>query len=101
MTLRTTMKVLAGTVAGAVLVGAPTWAFASERDHGADHPSGMTGMMDSHRSQSQMMDSMSKMMDDPAAREQMRSMMSDPMDKMSGMGRGEMTGHGTSGMGQM
>lgn len=101
MAVRSIAQVMAGVVAGAVLVGVPTWAFASDPDDSASPSSDMTGMMSSPGSPSQMMGSMSKVMDDPAMREQMRSMMSDSMDKMSGMPSGGMSGHGTSGMGQM
>ncbi len=68
-------QVAAGMVAGAVLVGVPTWAVASGQDDSPGSPSDMSSMMgDSH---SQMMDAMSTMMKDPEMREQMRSMMSD------------------------
>lgn len=91
MAVRSVVQVLAGAVAGAVLVGVPTWAAASgQNDSPSSDPS---SMMSGANGQRQMMDSMSKMMDDPKLREQMRSMMSDSM--------GGMKGSGTSGMGQM
>jgi len=100
MVVRSMVQVVAGVVAGAVLVGVPTWAVAGQQDDGPSSGSDMTAMMSSPESQDQMMGSMSKMMDDPEMRKQMRSLMSDSMDEMSGM-QGEMSGHGKSGMGQM
>ena len=76
MAFRSIAQVAAGVVAGAVLVGAPTWAVASQQDDPPDPPSDMSSMMgDSHSKM--MMDEMSAMMKDPEMREQMRSMMSD------------------------
>lgn len=104
MTVRSIVQVVAGVVAGAVLVGVPTWAAAGQHDDSPSSSSDMTAMMSSPESQHQMMGSMSKMMDDPEMRKQMRSLMSDSMDEMSGMRggmQGGMSGHRESGMGQM
>ena len=100
MAVRSIVQVVVGAVAGAVLVGIPTWAAAGEQDDSPSSSSDMTAMMSSSESQHQMMGSMSKMMDDPEIRKQMRSLMSDSMDEMSGM-QGEMSGRRMSGMGQM
>ena len=100
MVVRSIVQVVAGVVAGAVLVGVPTWAVAGQQDDSPSSSSDMTAMMSSRDSQHQMMGSMSKMMDDPEFRKQMRSLMSDSMDEMSGM-QGAMSGNGKSGMGQM
>ncbi len=100
MAVRSAVQVVAGVVAGALLVGVPTWATAGEQDDSPSSSSDMTAMMSSPESQHQMMGSMSKMMDDPEIRKQMRSLMSDSMDEMSGM-RGGMSAHGKSGMGKM
>ncbi len=100
MVVRSIVQVVAGIVAGAVLVGVPTWAVAGQQDDSPSSSSDMTAMMSSRDSQHQMMGSMSKMMDDPEFRKQMRSLMSDSMDEMSGK-PGEMSGHGKSAMGQM
>jgi len=100
MVVRSIVQVVAGVVAGAVLVGVPTWAVAGQQDDSASSSSGMTAMMSSRDSHHQMMGSMSKMMDDPEIREQMRSLMADSMDEMSGM-PGAMSGYGKAGMGQM
>ena len=99
MVIRSIVQVVAGVVAGAVLVGVPTWAAAGQQDDNPSPSSEMTAMMSRSESQDQMMGSMSKMMDEPEMREQMRSMMSDLMDEMSGM-QGEMSGHHKSGMSQ-
>ena len=100
MAVRSIVQIVAGVVAGAALVGVPTWAAAGQQDDSPSSSSDMTAMMSSPESQHQMMASMSKMMDDPEIRKQMRSLMSDSMDEMSGM-QGGMSGHGKSGMGQM
>ncbi len=99
MAVRSKVQVVAGVVAGALLVGVPTWATAGE-DDSPSSSSDMTATMSSPESQHQMMGSMSKMMDDPEIRKQMRSLMSDSMDEMSGM-QGGMSEHGKSGMGKM
>lgn len=100
MAVRSIVQVVAGVVAGAVLVGVPTWAAAGQHDDSPSSSSDMTAMMSSPESQHQLMGSMSKMMDDPEIRKQMRSLMSDSMDEMSEM-QGGMSGHRKSGMGQM
>lgn len=101
MTVRSIVQVVAGAVAGAALVGIPTWAAAGQQDDtsSSSSSSDMTAMMDSPESQDQMMDSMSQMMRDPEMLKQMRSMMSDAMGEMSGM-EGGVSGHGKSGQGK-
>ncbi len=91
MAFRTVAQVAAGFLAGAVLVGAPTWAVASQDDEAPS--TDMSQMM----SDEKMMTSMSKMMKEPAMREDMASMMSDMMSEMPGMG-GDGSDHGMSGM---
>lgn len=85
MAARSIVQVAAGVVAGAALVGIPTWAVASQPDDASGSRSDMAQMMSSSQSHRHMMDSMSTMMDDPQMREQMRSMMSDAMGEMSDM----------------
>ena len=97
MVVRSIVQVVAGVVAGAVLVGVPTWAVAGQQDDSPSSSSDMSAMMSSPESQHQMMGSMSKMMEDPEIRKQMRSLMSDSMDEM----QGAMSGHGKSAMGPM
>ena len=80
MAFRSIAQVAVGVVAGAVLVGVPTWAVASQQDDSPGSPSDMSSMMgDSHMQMmmDEMSDEMSAMMKDPEMREQMRSMMSD------------------------
>lgn len=95
MAFRSIAQVAAGVVAGAVLVGVPTSAVASQEGDDLGSPSDTTSMMGD--SDSQMMDSKSKsksmsmmmrmMMKDPEMRDQTRSMMSDVMgDKSGSMG---------------
>lgn len=88
MAFRSIAQVAAGVVAGAVLVGVPTWAGASQEGDDLGSPSDTTSMMGD--SDSQMMDSksmMMRMMMNPEMRDQMRSMMSDVMgDKSCSMG---------------
>lgn len=101
MAVRSIVQIVAGVVAGAALVGVPTWAAAGQQDDSPSSSSDMTAMMSSPESQQQMMGSMSAMMDDPEIRKQMRSLMSDSMDEMMSGMQGGMSGHGESGMGQM
>lgn len=101
MAVRSIAQVVAGVVAGAVLVGVPTWALASEPDDSPSSSSDVMGMMSSPASPHESIGSMSKMMDDPEMRSRMRSMMSDSMDQMSGMLAGGMSGHGKPGMAHM
>ena len=100
MAIRSLAQVTAGVLAGAALVGIPTWATASQNDTAPPSPSDMSSMMTSKESQEQMVDSMSTMMDDPTMRKQMRSIMSGAMGDMSGMG-GMKSGQGKSRMDQM
>ena len=98
MDMRRFMQVTAGVVAGAALVGVPTWAVAGQNEDEAKSAPD-TAMMTSD-SQAQMMDMMSEMMSDPKMRRQMGSMMSDAMGQMPGKGD-QMLGERGSGMGQM
>lgn len=100
MAIRSLAQVAAGVLAGAALVGIPTWANAGPNDTAPPSRSDMSSMMTSKQSQKQMTDSMSKMMDNPKMRKQMRSLMSDAMGDMSGMA-GKKSAHGGSGMDQM
>lgn len=83
MALRSVTQVAAGFLAGAVLVGTPTWAFASQS---GDNPSSSSGtaitMSDTNSQHEMMMSMMSKLMDDP----QMAKMMHTKMGGMGGMG---------------
>lgn len=100
MAIRSLAQVTAGVLAGAALVGIPTWAFAGQNDTAPPSQSDMSSMMTSKQSQEQMVDSMSTMMDDPKMRKQMRSIMSGAMGDMSGMADMK-PGQGKSGMDQM
>jgi len=95
MVIRTMSQVAAGVVAGALLVGGPAWAVASQDHSDAGSNTDMSQMMSGDQSQRHMMSSMSKMMKDPEMRNEMRSMMADAMSQMSGKG---MSGKGMSGM---
>lgn len=100
MAIRSLAQVTAGVLAGAALVGIPTWATAGPHDTAPPSRSDMSSMMTSKQSQEQMTESMSKMMDDPKMRQQMRTLMSDAMGdmpRMGGMSGGKPT-HGHSGM---
>jgi len=103
MEIRSVAHVTAGVLAGAALVGIPTWATADPNDTAPPSRSGMSSMMTIEQSQEQMVDSMSKMMDDPTMRKQMRSLMAGAMSDMSGMAGmdGKKSAHGNSGMNQM
>lgn len=82
MAVRSMVQVAAGVLAGAVLVGVPTWAFASGP---GDAPS---PKKESHQAaMTSMMSMMPMMMDDPKMTAQMRSMMEDAKAKMSDMSR--------------
>lgn len=98
MAIRTAAHVAAGFLAGAVLVGVPTWAVASQ--DGMDSPTDMSQMMPGAQSSDQMMTSMATMMKDPAMRKQMAAMMSEAMSQMPGMGAAG-SDQGMSGMGRM
>ena len=100
MEIRSLAQVTAGVLAGAALVGIPTWATADPNDTAPPSRSGMSSMMTSEQSQEQMVGSMSKMMDDPTMRKQMRSIMSGAMGDMSGMDD-KKSAHGNSGMDQL
>ena len=100
MAIRSLAQVTAGVLAGAALVGIPTWATAGQNDTAPPSQSDMSSMMTSKESQEQMVDSMSTMMDDPTMRKQMRLIMSGAMGDMSGMGDMK-SGQGKSGMEQM
>lgn len=100
MSIRSLAHVTAGVLAGAALVGIPSWASASQNNPASSSRSDMSSMMTSKKCQEQMVGSMSKQMDDPKMRKQMRSIMSGAMGDMSGMG-GMKSGHGRSGMDQM
>lgn len=67
MAVRSIVQVLAG----AALVGVPTWVAAGQQDDTLSSGSGMAEMMTSSESHHRMMDSMSQMMGDPEMREQM------------------------------
>lgn len=89
---------VAGTVAGAALMGVSTVALAGqpeETPREAPGNSAMGSMMSDPQLREQMMSFMSEMMSDPDMREQMRSMMADTMPDM-----GDMHG-GMGGMGGM
>lgn len=106
MAIRPLAQVTAGLLAGAALVGIPTWATASPNDSAPASRSDMSSMMTSKQSQEQMVDSMSTLMDNPTMRKQMRSRMSGGMGDTSGMGdmsgmECKMSTHGNSGMDQM
>lgn len=100
MAIRTISQVLAGVVAGAVLVGAPTWAIASQQGGDSVSRTDMSQTMSGPQAQDQMMRSMSKMMDEPKMRNEMASTMSDAKAHMSHM-RGKASSKGMSGLGQM
>ncbi len=100
MAIRSLAQVAAGVLAGAALVGIPTWATAGPNDTAPPSRSDMSSMMTSKQSQEQMTESMSKMMDNPKMRKQMRSLMSGAMSDMSGMGDMK-PGQGKPGMHQM
>ena len=95
MVIRTMSQVAAGVVAGALLVGGPAWAVASQDHSDAGSNTDMSQMMSGDQSQRHMMSSMPQMMKDPEMRNEMRSMMADAMAQMSGKG---MSGKGMSGM---
>ena len=92
---RTVAKVAVGVVAGAVLVGAPTYAVASQEDSSSSHrhSSSMGEVMSDPEMRKEMKSFMSDMMSDPEHRRQMRSMMSETMKGMS-MGDGSMSMRG-------
>lgn len=100
MTIRRITQITAGVLAGAVIVGVPTWAAASQHDDDARSRSDTATMKSDPQSQRQMMSSMSEMMKDREMRKQMRSMMSETMAEMPGMGD-KMSENGRSGTGQM
>ncbi|GAB3662736.1 hypothetical protein GCM10027596_24870 [Nocardioides korecus] len=103
MAIRSLVQVTAGVLAGAALVGIPTWATAGTHDTTSPSRPGMSSMMNNKQSQEQMTESMSKMMDDAKMRQQMRTLMSDAMGDMPKMGgmSGEKSTHGLSGMHRM
>ncbi len=108
MDMRKFMLVTAGAVAGAALVGVPTWAVAGQNEDEAKSGPDTAMMTSDSQAQTQMMDMMPEMMmdmmpemmSDPEMRRQMRSMMSDAMGQMPGMSD-QMLGERGSGMGQM
>lgn len=92
MALRSVTQVAAGFLAGAVLVGTPTWAFASQSGDNpgstSDSSSSMAKTMSDATSQHEMMGMMgmmSKLMVDPQMSKMMHSTMSG-MGKMADMG---------------
>lgn len=97
MAIRAAVQVTAGFLAGAVMVGFPTWAVASQDDGASKGQADTSQMMSGAQSRDQMMSTMSKMMKDPAMRKDMASMMSEAMGKMSGKGMGKMSGMGMGG----
>lgn len=87
---RTVANVAVGMVAGAMLVGVPTYAVASQDDSSHRHSDHMGKMMSDPEMRKEMKSFMSDMMSDRELRKQMRSMMSDAMEGMSMMGDGSM-----------
>lgn len=100
MAIRTAVQIATGVLAGAVLVGVPTWAMASEDGGVSSTRTDRSQMMSGRQSQDQMMKSMSTMMKDPAVRKGMASMMSQAKGQMPGMGA-DGSNKGMSGMGRM
>lgn len=100
MAIRTAAQVAAGVLAGAVLVGVPTWAVASQDDVDSSTSTDMSQMMSGAQSPDQMMTTMTTMMKDPAMRKEMTSMMSEVMGQMHGMDTDD-SDQGMSGMGRM
>lgn len=98
MVIRTMSQVAAGVVAGAVLVGGPAWAVASQDRSDAGSNTDMSQVMSGEQSQRHMVSSMSKMMKDPEMRNEMRSMMADSIAQMPGMSGKGMSGKGMLGM---
>lgn len=94
MSLRAIGQVGAGVIAGAVLVGVPTWALANDSDPGSS--SGSSQAMSPAACQQVM----TTMMNDPALRRQMASMMADAMSQMGDM-KGMSNMGGMKGMGNM
>ena len=85
MTRRSIMTLAAGALAGAAIVGVPTFALADSESAGRTSDSDMAAVMDDPAFVDRMKTVMSEMMSDPQLREQMRSMMGD-MGNMSGEG---------------
>lgn len=100
MAIRAAAQIAAGVLAGAVLVGVPTWAVASQDDADSSSPTDMSPMMPGAQSRDQMTSSMSTMMKDSAMRKEMASMMSEAMGQMPGMGA-DGSNQGMRGMGRM
>ena len=92
MAMRTIGQVTAGFVAGALLVGVPSWALADDDGKGSD-----SSQMMSEADTGQMMKNMSQIMKDPEIRKEMASMMSEMMAQMPDMSDGE-NGEGMRGM---
>ncbi len=84
---RTVANVAVGMVAGAALVGVPTYAVAGQDDDPSGHRSEMGQMMSDPDLREGMKSMMSEMMSDPELRRQMRSMMSGAMKEMPMMQR--------------
>lgn len=102
MAIRAAVQIAAGVLAGAVLVGVPTWAVASQDSGDFSTRTDRSQMMSGGQSQDEMLKSMSTMMKDPAIRKAMASMMSQAMDQMPMPGMGaDGSDKGMSGMGRM
>jgi hypothetical protein len=82
---RTVANVAVGMVAGALLVGGPVYAMASEGEESHEHSSHMRETMSDPEMREEMQSFMSDMMSDRELREQMQSMMSEAMNGMSMM----------------
>jgi long-subunit fatty acid transport protein len=95
MTRRSIVTLAAGVLAGAAIVGVPTFALADSDSGGGTSGSDMAAVMDDPAFVDRMKTLMSEMMSDPELQEQMRSMMGD-MGDMSGEGMdmGDMGGMG-------
>lgn len=88
---------VAGTMAGAALVGVPTMALATEAEEPTSRTAeagSMSSMMSDPELREQMTSHMSRMMSDPETRRQMQSMMPGAMGGMGGM---DLVGSGMSG----
>ena len=88
MSKRSIGMLAAGLVAGATLVGVPTFAFADSDTSTGTSGSDMSTVMNDPAFVERMKEVMSEMMSDEKLQEQMRSMMGD----MGGMSEGDMGG---------
>lgn len=96
MSKRSIGMLAAGLVAGATLVGVPTFAFAESDTSTSTSGSDMSTVMNDPAFIGRMKEVMSEMMSDEKLQEQMRSMMGD----MGGMSEGDMGDMGDMGDGQ-